>query len=175
MVGTSLKEAAATFGLSATMLSTHCSKIECASYLAGYGLSDSELKKFIGWKSDSSLLYQSSSEKVPIAVRAGATCGTLTVSDVANLIPAGRSGELQSAGILAMTSSASSIQVSEVTASNQQYISVATLYRGVGRGVRLAATAEGQGCQIQILVVIPNPRQSKLCLAEEVLLTIEQL
>ncbi len=109
MVGTSLKEAAATFGLPATMFSTHCNRIACASDLAAYGLSDSELKKFIGWKSDSSLLYQRGSEKDPSALRAGATGETLTVSDVANLIPASRSGELQSARQLAMTSGASSI------------------------------------------------------------------
>ena len=73
MVSTALKEAAVTFGLPATMFSSHCNRIACASDLAAYGLTDSELKKFIGWKSDSSLLYQRGSEKDPSALRAGAT------------------------------------------------------------------------------------------------------
>ena len=108
MVSAALKEAAVTFGLPATMFSTHCNRVACASDLAAYGLSDSELKKFIGWKSDSSLLYQRGSEKDPSALRAGATGGTLTISDVSNLVPVGRSAELQSARQLVVSSSSAS-------------------------------------------------------------------
>jgi len=94
MVNAALKEAAVTFGLPASMFSSHCNRIGCASDLAAYGVQDGDLKKFIGWKSDASMLYQRGSEKDPSALRAGSTGGTLTISDVSNLVPVGRSAEL---------------------------------------------------------------------------------
>jgi len=108
MVSVALKEAAVTFGLPAAMFSTHCNRIACASDLAAYGLIDTEIKKFIGWKSDSSLLYQRGSEKDPSALRAGATGGTLTISDVSNLVPVGRSAKLHSARQLMLSLSSAS-------------------------------------------------------------------
>lgn len=97
MVSAALKAAAITFGLPASMFSTHCNRIGCASDLAAYGLQDTDLKKFIGWKSDSSFLYQRGSEKDPSALRARASGRTLAIADVANLIPVGRSADLLSA------------------------------------------------------------------------------
>ena len=94
MVSAALKAAAVTFGLPESMFSTHCNRIGCASDLAAYGLQDPDLKKFIGWKSDSSFLYQRGSEKDPSALRAGASGRSLTISDVTSLIPVGRSGDL---------------------------------------------------------------------------------
>ena len=108
MVNMALKEAATTFGLPASMCSTHCNRIGCTNGttdLAAYGVQDGDLKKFVGWKSDSSLLYQRGSEKDPSALRAGATGGTLTISDVANLIPVGRSAELMLARSVSSSSS----------------------------------------------------------------------
>ena len=97
MVNAALKEAAVTFGLPPAMFSSHCNRIGCASDLAAYGVQDGDLKKFIGWSSDSSLLYQRGSEKDPSALRAGATGGTLSISDVASLVPISRSVELSEA------------------------------------------------------------------------------
>jgi len=105
MVNTALKEAAVTFGLPASMFSAHCNRIGCTTDLAAYGVQDGDLKKFVGWKSDSSLLYQRGSEKDPSALRAGATGGTLTIADISNLIPVGRSAELMLARSVSSSSS----------------------------------------------------------------------
>ena len=43
MVSAALKEAAVTFGLPATMFSTHCNRVACASDLAAYGVSSKSL------------------------------------------------------------------------------------------------------------------------------------
>jgi hypothetical protein len=97
MVSALLKAAAVIFGLPELMFSTHCNRIGCASDLHAYGYDDDDLRQFIGWKSDSSLLYQCPSRKDPSALRAGAGGGTLTIGDITNLVPAGRSAELEEA------------------------------------------------------------------------------
>ena len=94
MVSCALKEAAIIFDLPPAMFSTHCNRIGCASDLAKYGLHDDDIKRFIGWTSDTSLLYQHGSAADPSALRAGAAGGTLSLSDVENLVPVCRSFEL---------------------------------------------------------------------------------
>jgi site-specific recombinase XerD len=94
MVNECLKAAATNFGLPTSMFSTHCNRIGCATDLASDGLHDSDLKKFVGWKSDSSLLYQHGSSKDPSALRSGASGNGLSLAEVANLIPVSRSEEI---------------------------------------------------------------------------------
>ena len=108
MVNTALKEAAVVFGLPASMFSSHCNRIGCASDLAAYGFHDGDIKRFIGWSSDASLLYQRGSAKDPSALRAGALGGTLSVSDIANLVPACRSSDLNTSISGSSSSSSSS-------------------------------------------------------------------
>ena len=97
MVSAALKDAAILFGLPSTMFSTHCNRIGCASDLAAYGLHDDDIKRFIGWKSDASLLYQRGSAGDPSALRAEEIGGTLSISDVASLVPISRSSDLNTA------------------------------------------------------------------------------
>ena len=94
MVSCALKEAAIVFELPPEMFSTHCNRIGCASDLRAYGESDDDISRFIGWTSDASLLYQRGSSNDPSALRAGASGGTLSISDIANLVPTVRSSDV---------------------------------------------------------------------------------
>lgn len=91
-----LKAAARFFGLPEKMFSGHCNRIGGATECRLYGYTDEDLCQFVGWRSDSSLLYQLPSRHDPSALRAGAEgAAPLTLSDVANLVPAARSAELE--------------------------------------------------------------------------------
>jgi hypothetical protein len=94
MVNMCLKDAARNFGLPPAMFSTHCNRIGCATDLVSDGLQDGDLRKFVGWNSDSSLLYQHGSSKDPSALRSSSSGSGLSLNEVANLVPVSRSSEM---------------------------------------------------------------------------------
>jgi hypothetical protein len=87
MVSEALKAAAVHFGLDETLFSSHCHRIAAASVLSQHGYGEEDIRKFIGWAGRSSLLYERDFSNRPSTLRLASSGTTMSLQDVAALVP----------------------------------------------------------------------------------------